>query len=248
MNHAQAVVSSHREDAARCRALQARPVADLLVQMAIYGLAAAAAAPIAIVLSSLILAQSRRPLASVWVLTAGAALLDLVIIVIAVVVFGASDVGSGGDASAILDTILGALFLALGVMAVFSHESPEKDAAQRERAQRVASSPLPRMFLMGILVQVINIDAIAVFGVGVKEIVVADVSTAEDVVALLFGLALMLVVYYGPAVFYALFRARASRLLSPMTEWIMGHARALEIVTGIGLGAVFLWKGLAVLV
>jgi hypothetical protein len=33
-----------------------------------------------------------------------------------------------------------------------------------------------------------------------------------------------------------------------MTEWIMGHARALEIVTGLGLGSVFLWKGLAVLV
>jgi hypothetical protein len=221
---------------------------SLLLQMALYGLAAAAAAPIAIVLSALILAQSKRPLASVWVFTAGAAFLDLLVIVIVLVVFGASDLGSGGDASAILDTSLGALFFLLGVMAVFSQESPEKDAAQRQRAQSVASSPLPRMFLMGILVQVINIDAMAVFGVGLKEIVVADVSTAEAVVALLFGLALMLVVYYGPAVFYSLFRARASALLGPMTEWIMGHARVLEIVTGLGLGAVFLWKGLTVLI
>ncbi len=221
---------------------------SLLIQMAIYGLAAAAAAPVAIVLSALILAQSERPLTSVWVFTAGAACLDVIVILIAIAIFDASGLESGGDASAILDTILGALFLALGVAAVFSHESPEKEAAQRERAQRVASSPLPRMFLMGILVQVINIDAIAVFGVGVKEVVVADVSTAEAVVALVFGLALMLVVYYGPAVFYALFRERASRLLGPMTDWIMGNARVLEIVTGIGLGAVFLWKGLAVLV
>src|SRR5215216_2426489 len=117
--------------------------------MAIYGLAAAAAAPIAIVLSALILAQSKRPLASVWVLTAGAAFLDGVVIAIALVVYSASDLGSGGDASAILDAVLGGLFVALGVMAVFSHESPEKDAAQRQRAERVASSPLPRMFLMG---------------------------------------------------------------------------------------------------
>jgi len=215
--------------------------------MALYGLAAAAAAPIAVVLSALILAQSKSPLASVWVFTAGAAFLDVIVILIALAVYSSSDVGSGGDASAILDTILGALFLALGVMAVFSHESPEKDAAQRERAQRVASSPLPRMFLMGILVQVINIDAIAVFGVGVKEIVVADVSTAEDVVALLFGLALMLVVYYGPVVVYQLSPTRAMPKLRGMSEWIMGHARPLEIVTGGGLGAIFLWKGLAVL-
>jgi threonine/homoserine/homoserine lactone efflux protein len=132
-------------------------------------------------------------------------------------------------------------------MAIFSKESPKKDAAQRKRAENVASSPLPRMFLMGILVQLINIDAIAVFGVGLKEVVVADVSTAQAVIAVLFGLALMLVVYYGPAVFYALARERATGLLGPMTEWIMGHARMLEIVTGIGLGAVFLSKGLAVL-
>jgi hypothetical protein len=223
-------------------------VGSLLVQMALYGLAAAAAAPIAIVLSALILAQSKRPLASVWVFTAGAAFFDLLIVAIALVVFGAADIGSGGDASAILDTVLGALFLLFGVMAIFSKESPEKDAAQRQRAQKVASSPLPKMFVMGILVQVINIDAIAVFGVGVKEIAVADVSNAEALIALLFGLALMLVVYYGPAVYYALFRSRADRTLVPMTEWIMSHARVLEIVTGVGLGTVFLWKGLAVLV
>jgi threonine/homoserine/homoserine lactone efflux protein len=215
--------------------------------MTLYGLAAAAAAPIAIVLSALILAQSKSPVASVWVLTAGAAFLDAVVIAIALVVYNASGVGSGGDGSAILDTVLGGLFLALGVMAIFSHESPEKDAAQRKRAENVASSPLPRMFLMGILVQLINIDAIAVFGVGLKEVVVADVSTAQAVIAVLFGLALMLVVYYGPAVFYAVARERATGLLGPMTEWIMGHARMLEIVTGIGLGAVFLSKGLAVL-
>jgi len=215
--------------------------------MALYGLAAAATAPIALVLSALILAQSERPVPSVWVFTAGAALLDAVMIVIALVLFDASDLKSGGDASAILDAALGALFLVVGLVAIFSHESPEKDAKQRQRALRMASAPLPKMLVMGVVVQVINIDAIAVFGVGVKEVVVADVSTAQAVVAVLFGLALMLVGYYGPAVGYQLFRARASRLLGAMSEWIMGHARPLEIVTGGVLGLVFLRKGLAVL-
>jgi len=32
-----------------------------------------------------------------------------------------------------------------------------------------------------------------------------------------------------------------------MTDWIMGHSRMLEIVTGVGLGAIFLFKGLSVL-
>ena len=99
---------------------------SLLVQMALYGLAAAAAAPIAIVLSALILAQSNRPVPSVWVFTAGAAFLDILIIAIALVFFGAANVESGSDASAILDTILGALFFVLGVLAIFSHESPRR--------------------------------------------------------------------------------------------------------------------------
>ena len=84
--------------------------------------------------------------------------------------------------------------------------------------------------------------------IGIKEIVVADVSTAEAAIALLVGLALMLVVYYGPVVVYQLSPARATPMLRGMSEWIMGHARPLEIVTGGGLGAIFLWKGLAVLV
>jgi hypothetical protein len=34
----------------------------------------------------------------------------------------------------------------------------------------------------------------------------------------------MLMVYYGPAVFYALARERATRMLGAMTEWIiLGH-------------------------
>jgi hypothetical protein len=74
------------------------------------------------------------------------------------------------------------------------------------------------------------------------------VSTAQAVVAVLFGLALMLAGYYGPAVAYRLFGARAEPLLGAMSEWITGHARPLEIVTGGVLGPVFLGKGLAVLI
>ena len=50
----------------------------------------------------------------------------------------------------------------------------------------------------------------------------------------------------GPVVVYQLSR-RAMPMLRGMSEWIMGHARPLEIVTG-GLGLIFLFKGLAVLV
>jgi Sap, sulfolipid-1-addressing protein len=222
-------------------------VGDLLLQMLLYGLAAFAAAPIAIVVSALILGKSQRPQASVWTFTAGAAFLDVILIVVVLAVLAATGADDGGDASAYLDVGLGALFLAMGLLALFSKDSPEKDAARQARAESIASARLPTLFVAGILVQLINIDAMAVFGVGLKEVSAADVSTAEAVLAVAFGLLVMLVGYYGPAVLVALSPVRARALLGRMTTWIMAHSKGLEVVVGVVFGLAFVSKGLAVL-
>ena len=41
---------------------------------------------------------------------------------------------------------------------------------------------------------------------------------------------------------------RAVPVLGRLTEWIMTNSRMIEIVIGLGFGAVFLVKGLVVLV
>jgi hypothetical protein len=218
----------------------------LLLQMVLYGVAAACAAPIAVVLSALILGQSKRPQASVWTLSAGAASLDIVISLVVLAIYSQTSAESG-DASAYLDVGLGALFFAFGVMAIFSTETPEKDAARRARAERIASARLPAMFAFGIVVQIINIDALAAFAVGVKEIPAADVPTGQAIVAFIVGLAVMLIGYYGPAVFAMLSPERARSVLGRATEWIMAHSKILEVVVGLAFGVVFLAKGLQVL-
>ena len=183
---------------------------SLLLQVALYGVAAAAAAPVAIVVSALILGKSARPLGGAWAFTAGAACLD-VIFAVAILASGAFE--GGGDAGAIVDVGLGLLFAAIGTSAIFSSESPEKQAARRERAERAATAKLATLFVVGILVQVINFDAIAVFGGALKEIAEADVTTGQEVLATLFGLALMLSVYYVPILIYGL--ASTSRVIPP---------------------------------
>lgn len=225
-------------------------VGALILDVLPYALAAAAAAPVVAVVTAVILAESKRPLLSAWIFTAGAAALDVVLAVVLLAVANASGAfGEDGnsEAGAVVDVVLGAVFLALGVIALLSHESPEKDAAQRERIQRAAARGLRGMLVLGILAQVVNVDAITVFGGAIKEVAEADASTAQSALALMVGLAVMLIPYYGPAIAYGLSPERSGRALRRMSGWLLGHSRMLEIVVGIGFGAVFLVKGIGAL-
>ena len=217
---------------------------SLLVQVAIYGLAAAFAAPIAIVVTALILGKSTRPVLGGWTFVAGAAFLDLVF---AVVILASGIFDTSGDAGAYVDVGLGVLFVAMGLMAVLQAESPERDAARRARAEQIATAKLATLFAAGFAVQVINFDAIAVFGGALKDIGEADITTGQEIVATVFGLAIMLSVYYVPVLMYMIAPKRAVPLLARMTEWIMANSRRLEIVVGLGFGVYFLAKGVVVL-
>jgi hypothetical protein len=73
----------------------------------------------------------------------------------------------------------------------------------------------------------------------------ADVSIAEGVVAVAIAVAVMLLPYYAPAVVYALSPERSGKVLRGMSEWLLGHSKLLEIVVGIGFGAIFLIKGIS---
>ncbi len=114
---------------------------SLLVQVAIYGLAAAFAAPIAIVVSALILGKSTRPVLGAWTFVAGAAFLD---VVFAVVILAADLFEEGGDAGAIVDVGLGVLFVAMGLLAVFRPSLPRRtrrDARAPSRSRPRSSRP-----------------------------------------------------------------------------------------------------------
>lgn len=218
----------------------------LLLQVAIYGIGGAVAAPAGFILSCLILAESKRPILNVWLFTAGAALLSLLVFTVVLIGFGDSSTTIDLHLGAIIGIGLGSLFLLMGVLAVFETENPEKQSKRREQAKRIASSSAPKLILTGVIVQAINFDALAVYGAGVKAIAVADdVSATGRVVAFLIGLALMLILYWAPAVIYPVSPVRAGGLLRRMSSWMLSHSRPLEIVIGFVIGGVFLWHGIA---
>jgi Sap, sulfolipid-1-addressing protein len=220
-------------------------VGSLLLNVLPYALAAAAAAPAVAVVTALILARSERPIVSAWAFTAGAASLDVVFSVAALAALEGANAQGNGDVGALVDCVLGALFLGLAVMAIFSKETPEKEAARRARAESVASGGIRTMLIAGVVAQVINFDAIAMFAGGLKEVAEASVSDAEAAVAVAIALVVMLIPYYGPAVVYAASPERSSGPLRSLSDWLLRNSRMLEIVVGLGFGAAFLWKGIS---
>lgn len=218
---------------------------ELILNVLPYALAAAAAAPVVAVVTSVIIAESQRPLLSAWTFTAGAAGLVLLFSIALLGVAAASGADEGGsDVGAIVDIALGVVFLALGLMAVLSKPDPEKEAAQEQRIRQAARGGLRTMLVTGIVAQIINVDALAVYVGALKEVALSDVSTAGAAGAVLVAMSVMLLPYYAPAVVYAISPKRSGRQLRRMSEWLLGRSRALEIVVGLGFGAIFLYKGM----
>src|SRR4051794_32658396 len=107
---------------------------DLILAELPYMLAAMLAAPIAIVVSAIILGKAERPARSASLFVLGAVLLNAVFAAVVLGFYQVAGVDSGGgDVSAWIDVALGVVFGGLGVQAVFSHPEPEKQAAQRAR-------------------------------------------------------------------------------------------------------------------
>jgi threonine/homoserine/homoserine lactone efflux protein len=220
-------------------------VGDLLLSLVPYGLAAALAAPAAAVVAALILGKAQRPLLGGVAFVAGAALLEAVFAALILALMEASgSFTSGADIDGWIDAILGLIFIGIGVAAVFQTESPEKEAAQRARIERLAGSRVSKLVVVGAIVQVINSDALAIMGGGLKEIAIADVTVGQEVLAVGCLMLFMLLPYYVPVVMYAVAPRRSGLLLRRFSDWLLAHSRPVEMITGLVLGGVFLWKGI----
>lgn len=224
------------------------PVLSDVVSIMPYAVAAAAAAPIVAVVTAVILAEGKQPVLGGWVFTLGAGLLDLAVAVVILVAFwGSNPSGSGSDIGAYIDTALGVLFLALGVSAVISKDTSDKDAARRRRVESAGAASLKGVFLLGIGAQIVNIDAMSVFTAGLKEVFADKATVGQAVVMVAAALAVMLIPYYGPILVYLARPESAGRILRSMTEWLLVRSKPLEVSVGLGFGAVFLAKGIMAL-
>ena len=136
-----------------------------------YAIAAMVAAPLVVVVSTLIMSSAQRPAPSVLLFVLGAALLDLPIAAIVLVGFGPANTATGGKGlGPWIDVVVGLAFVALGIHAMREQEGEEQETKLRTRAQQIATSGAVGLVSAGMLAQVINIDAIVIMTGGMKEI------------------------------------------------------------------------------
>ncbi len=221
---------------------------SLFESMLPYALGAAAAAPIVLVVSAVIVTKAKRPIAAGLAFVFGAVALDVVFAIIILWIAEATGTdSSSGELGAVVDTMLGAIFVILGIVAVFSKPSPEKEEANRRRVEGFASSGFGSLLKLGVAVQVINSDALVVYAAGLKEIPLADPEpgAATVVIVLIVFLFIMLVPYHLPIDLRMIAPQRSLSILGGMTEWLLARTRLIEIVVGLGLGGIFLYKGLS---
>jgi threonine/homoserine/homoserine lactone efflux protein len=194
---------------------------DLIVEEIPYMIAAMLAAPIVLVVSALIIGKAERPVRSASIFVLGAVILDFVFAAVILALYEAAGVDAGsGDASAWIDTILGALFLLLGIKAMFSHPSDEERASQRRRIERVAVAGTGGLLLAGVVVQLLNADALAVFATGLKEIATTDPYPAVFVtliVVVAVFILVMLVLYHLPVDMYVVSPEKAGNWMRAMS-------------------------------
>jgi hypothetical protein len=87
----------------------------------------------------------------------------------------------------------------------------------------------------------------AAFISGALLLAIADVGAGDEVIGVIWLLARMLLPYYVPVIMYMIAPERSLTMLRSFSGWLLDHSRIAEIVTGVGLGTLFLWKGIAAL-
>jgi len=222
---------------------------NLIVEESPYMIAAMLAAPIVLVLSGLIAGKAERPVRSTSIFVLGAVILDLIFAAVILWLLHVVGISSEDNISAWIDTLLGVLFLVIGIKAAIDRPTEEEKATQRARMEKIAAAKATSLLLAGVLVQIVNADALAVFGSGLKEIAITTPypTAATIVVVVLVFLFVMLVPYHLPIWLYVASPEKAGGKMRAMSAWLLDHAQALEVVVGLGFGALFLFKGLTAL-
>ena len=110
--------------------------------------------------------------------------------------------------------------------------------------QRLAAGSVGGLFLFGMVAQIANSDALMVTLPAQRAIAAAGLAWIQQLAAVLFLVTVLLLPAWLPVLATALWPKPAMRVLSALGAWLRTHEWMVNIATGLGIGGIFLLRGL----
>jgi threonine/homoserine/homoserine lactone efflux protein len=211
---------------------------DLLAQ--VVPLALAAAISPVVFLVQLTTLTGPRPIARGSALTAGGAVVLIVLSTIGVALGGTS-FSTNDTLKGALNIVLGALLIAVGLRALLKPPKP-KPAEPDAKPKSVG-----RSFVSGAAAMGSNVTSFALYIPALALIAGSEIPLGQRGIAALIILLITLMVAWVPLLLAATVPAASSRLLPALGRWMTENDRWIQVVLGFGFGIWLVVKGIQAL-
>jgi threonine/homoserine/homoserine lactone efflux protein len=211
---------------------------DLLAQ--VVPLALAAAISPVVFLVQLTTLTGPRPIARGSALTAGGAVVLIVLSTIGVALGGTS-FSTNDTLKGALNIVLGALLIAVGLRALLKPPKP-KPAEPDAKPKSVG-----RSFVSGAAAMGSNVTSFALYIPALALIAGSEIPLGQRGITALIILLITLMVAWVPLLLAATVPAASSRLLPALGRWMTENDRWIQVVLGFGFGIWLVVKGIQAL-
>lgn len=209
-------------------------IGDLLAE--VVPLALAAAISPVIFLLQLTTLTGPRPVARGAALTAGAAVVLIVLSTLGVALGGTS-FSDDETLQGVLNIVLGALLVAVGMRALL--KPPKPKPAQPEAKQ----ASVGRSFITGAGGMASNVTSFALYIPALAQIAGSGLGLGQRGLAALIIFLITLTVAWVPLLLVAAVPGPSSRILSAVGSWMTRNDRWIQVVLGFGFGIWLIAKG-----
>jgi threonine/homoserine/homoserine lactone efflux protein len=210
-------------------------MSDLLGQ--VVPLAAAAAISPVIFLLQLSTLTGPRPIARGSAVTAGAAVVLIVLSSLGVALGGTS-FSSDDTLKAVLNIVLGALLIAVGLRALLKPPKPKPTDVETK------PTSVGRSFVAGAAAMASNVTSFALYIPALALIAGSELPLGQRGIAALIILLITLAVAWVPLLLAATIPAASNRLLPALGSWMTENDRWIQVVLGFGFGIWLVVKGI----
>jgi cytochrome c biogenesis protein CcdA len=201
-------------------------------------LALAAAISPVIFLLQLTTLTGQRPLARGSALTAGAASVLIVVSSLAVAL-GGTGFSSRPTLQAVLNIVLGALLIAVGLFALLRPQKPKSSEPDAKEPS------VRRSFVAGAGGMASNVTTFALYIPALALIAGSGVPLGQRGIAALIILVITLMAAWVPLAIAAFVPGASTRLLPAMGRWMSDNNRWIQVALGFGFGIWLAAKGVS---